>query len=253
MKTLWSILRTPVPKSVAISTPIFTLIFGLVLSACSTPQPTPFERAFANVQTNIVEKLVIQTNVVTIVQTNVAVVQVTNTFGVPIFVTNTVPVIFTVTNLLPMTTTVTQYVMSPNALAQGVAGAAGAASNLGAPGIGGLVSAGLLGALSIWLSYRNRQFAGQNDILTQSAGVLAQIIETGREVLSTTPQGQQAANAFTQWMVSHQAATGTIATISNIVKSATDNEQAQKAADQILALIQPGLPATQPPPPAKPA
>ena len=61
--------------------------------------------------------------------------------------------------------------------------------------------------------------------------------------MKTTPQGEQAANALSAWMVSHQAATGTIAQISTIVKSAVDNEQAQEAAGQILALIGPAAPA----------
>jgi hypothetical protein len=115
--------------------------------------------------------------------------------------------------------------------------AGGSVVNTAAPGIGTLVSTGVLGLLSIFLGYRNRQYAGQNTVLSQSAGVLAQIIETGREVLAKTPQGQQAANAFTQWMVTHQADTNTIAEITQIVKDSTDNAEAQKAADQILALI----------------
>lgn len=115
--------------------------------------------------------------------------------------------------------------------------AGGSVVNTAAPGVGTLVSTGILGLLSIFLGIRNRQYAGQNTSLSQAAGTLAQIIETGREVLSKTPQGQQAANAFTAWMVTHQADTNTIAQITQIVKDSTDNEEAQKAADQILALI----------------
>jgi hypothetical protein len=199
-----------------------------VLVGCGTT-PTKFDQTFANVQTNYVPHLVLQTNTVTEVKT----VTVTNEVGVPVpvFLTNFTSVITYQTNTVP------QYVLVPNATATGIAGTAGAVGNLFAPGTGELITGGILAILSIFLGIRNRQFKGQNDTLTQSAAVLAQIIETGRELMSKTPGGQKAADAFTQWLVTHQAETDTIAEITKIVKESTDNSEAQKAADQILALI----------------
>lgn len=210
-----------------------------IIAGCSTT-PTAFDRAVSNVETNYVPKLVLQTNVVTVVNT----ITKTNEVGVPVpvYVTNVSSVITYQTNMVP------QYVLTgPTTTATGVARVAGTVANLGAPGTGTLVTGGVLGLLSIFLGFRNRQMSGQNDALSQAAGVLAQTIETGREIMSKTPQGQQAADAFTAWMIKNQAATGVISQVSQIVKDSTDNVQAQAAANQILALI--GQPTT----PVKPA
>lgn len=229
---------------------VCSVVMVLILAGCSTT-PTGVDRAVANVQTNYAPVLALQTNVLTIVQTNTVIqtVTVTNSVGVPIpvFVTNYVTASVTQTNVALVTNQVPTYTLTPNATATGVAGAVGAVTNTFLPGTGGLVTSGLLAALSIFLGFRNRQMNGQNDALSQAAGVLAQTIETGREVLAKTTQGQQAADAFTAWMVGHQADTNTIATITNIVKASTDNVQAQAAANQILALI--GQPTTPPTPP----
>lgn len=231
-----------------------SIVIVLILCGCSTT-PTGVDRAVANVQTNYAPVLALQTNVITLVQTNtvVQVVTVTNSVGVPvpIFTTNSQPITTYQTNVVLVTNQVPTYTLTPNATATGVAGAVGAVTNTFLPGTGGLVTSGLLAALSIFLGFRNRQMNGQNDALSQAAGVLAQTIETGREVLANTAQGKQASDAFTAWMVSHQADTNTIATISQIVKSSTNNVQAQAAANQILALI--GQPSPTSPPPTKAA
>ena len=224
---------------------------ALVLVGCATSStPTAFERKFFDVQTNYVPHVELVTHYLTntVPVTNYLQVTstVTNQVGVTVPVTNFVPVTAYQTNVVSVSAAVTnqteQYTLTPNATAKATAAVTGTASNLAAPGIGGLVSSGVLGIFGLWASYRNRQFAKKNDVLSQSAGALAQIIETAREVMSTTPQGTQAANALTQWMVGHQAETGTITAISNIVKSSVDNEEAQKAASEILALI--GQPVT---------
>lgn len=199
-----------------------------LLIGCSTT-PTKFDQAVADVQTNYVPHLVLQTNVVTVVNT----VTKTNEVGVPVpvFVTNLTSVVTYQTNLVP------QYVLTPNAAMTGAANAAGTVGNYFVPGTGGLISGGLLALLSIFLGIRNRKFAGENSTLAQSAAVLTQIIETGRAVMASSPQGQKAADAFTQWMVSHQAETDTIAEITKIVKESTNSAEAKAAADKILALI----------------
>ena len=215
-------------------------IAAVILIGCSTT-PTGLDRAIANVQTNYVPTLALQTNVITLIQTNTVLqtITVTNSVGVPVpmYLTNLVPVTVTQTNIVLTTNQVPTYTLTPNATSTGVTQIAGTVTNAFIPGTGTLVTGALGALLSIFLGYRNRQMNGQNDALSQAAGVLAQTVETGREIMSSTPQGQQAADAFTQWMVSHQADTNTIATISQIVKSSTNNVQAQAAANQILALI----------------
>lgn len=225
-----------------------TCALALVIIGCSST-PTALDRTFSNVETNYVPRLVLQTNIITLTQTNTVIETVTRTneIGIPtpIFITNSTTYVTYATNLVVATNLVPQYVLTPNTNVTATIGVVGEVANIFAPGVGGLVTSGLLGLLSIFLGIRNRQFAGKNSVLIQSAGVLAQIIETGREVLAKEPQGQRAADAFTQWMITHQAETQTIAKISEIVKVATNNAEAKAAADQILALI--GQPANKPP------
>ena len=211
-----------------------------IITGCSTT-PTALDRTVATVQTNYLPTLALQTNVVTLVQTNVVIqtVTVTNAVGVPvpIFTTNANTITTYQTNVVLTTNQVPTYSLTPSPTATGVATLAGSATNWFAPGTGGLVTSGLLGLLSIFLGYRNRAMNGQNTVLSQAAGVLAQTIETGRAVMAAGGAGQKAADAFTAWLVSHQAETNTIGTITQIVKSATNNVEAQAAANQILALI----------------
>lgn len=213
---------------------------GLLLIGCSTT-PTAFDRSFAEIRTNYVPVLVLQTNVVTVTRTNLAVdvVTITNSVGVPVpvFVTNLVASSVPVTNYLIVTNLTPVIQMTPSTNAVATASLIGAAVNNVVPGFGSLITEGLLGALAVFLGFRARRMSGQNNALSQVAGTLAQTIETAREVMSKTPQGQEAANAFTQWMVSHQAETNTIADITNIVRTWTNNTEAQAAAAQILALI----------------
>ena len=227
------------------SIPAFPLVWGFLIAGiivgCSST-PTALDRTVANVQTNYAAVPAIQTNVVPVYQTNVVVVSqtVTNTVGVPViaFTTNYVPVTTYQTNLLLVTNeVVTGYTLTPKTNVTDIAQAAGGVTNAFVPGVGGLVTSGLLGLLSIFLGYRNRQMSGQSDALSQAAGVLAQTIETGREVMASTPQGQAASDAFSKWLVSQQKATNTIGLITQIVKDSTDNVQAQAAASQILAVI----------------
>ncbi len=212
----------------------------LVTTGCSTT-PTATDKFIADVQTNYVPKLVLQTNVVTVVQTNqvTQTVTITNSVGtpVPVFITNEITYVTYSTNVVMATNLVPIYSLTVNSNTTATAQAAGQIASIFVPGAGGLVTSGLLALVSIFLGVRNRQFAGQNSVLSQSAGVLAQIIETGREILAKEPAGQKASDAFTQWMVTHQAQTETIGKITEIVKLYTNNAEAKAAADQILALI----------------
>lgn len=231
-------------KSFLLIAPLAALL--ICVGCKTTTPPTAFERTFVDYKTNYVEQLVIRTNIITLIQTNPVVkeIVVTNEVGVPVpvFVTNLTTIITYQTNLTAGTNLVPVVTAAPGDVSKAVAGTAGGIANTFLPGTGALVTESLLGLLTIIFGYRARQFSGQNSVLSQSAGVLAQIIETGREIMAKTPQGQNAANQFTAWMVKHQAETQTIAQISKLVSDTVDNEQAKKAADQILALIQPPKP-----------
>jgi hypothetical protein len=85
--------------------------------------------------------------------------------------TNSVPRLVVVTNVVPSTVTNT-----------------------------GVVLGGLIGAYRLLRSFR----------ASKTAGVLAQVIETGRQVLQATPQGQAQDEQWKVWMVQHQAEQGVI-------------------------------------------
>lgn len=230
---------------------LIALLASLAIITGCASAPTAAEKLIFNVQTNYVPKLVLETNTVTIIQTNtvVQVVTITNSMGVivPVYQTNLVPVAVTTTNTVVATNMVPVYYMAPSATTTNVGNAAGMISNIAAPGTGTWVTGIIGGLVAGFLGWRNRQFAGKNTALTQAAGTLTQIIETGRELMASTPQGQKAADAFTQWLVTHQAETQTIGTIAQIVKDSTNNTEAQAAANKILVLI------GQPPAPLKAA
>lgn len=217
-------------------THLFLLTVILALAGCASA-PTAFERQFANIDTNYVPVLVLKTNVVTVTQTNLVTVPVTNEIGVMTFKTNVIELAVLRTNVTVATNMEPRYSETPNATAKAVADTAGTIFGMALPGTGALATQVVLGAFALFFGWRNRQFAGKNTALNQSLGVLAQTIETGREILAKTPQGKQAADQFTSWMIQHQAATQTITSISEIVKGVVDNEEAKKAADQILQLI----------------
>lgn len=220
------------------------LAFIVIAVGCkSTTPPTGFEKTFANYQTNYVEKLVVLTNVVPLYQTNtvVNVVTVTNAVGVPVAVpfTNYNTVVTYTTNVAVGTNMVGVVTAAPSDTAKAVAGTVGSVVGTFVPGAGGLVTSGILGLLSIFFGVRARQFSGKNTALSQVAGTLAQTIETAREILAKTPQGQAIDTQFVAWMVKNQNATDTISQIGKLVKDTVDNEEAKAAADQIIALMTP--------------
>lgn len=216
-------------------------LLALIVAGCSTT-PTAFDRSFGNITTNYVEKIVILTNVVPLFVTNpiVEIHYKTNEVGVPtpFFITNTFTIVTYQTNLTAGTNSVPVITVTPNDTSKAIASTAGTVVGTFLPGTGALVTEGLLGLLTIFFGVRSRQMSGQKDVLSQAAGTLTQIIETGRQIMATTPQGQQAANAFTAWMVSHQRETQTIAAISDLVTKVVDKDEAKKAAEAILRLIQ---------------
>lgn len=216
----------------------------VLIVGCSTT-PTALDRAISTVQTNYAPVLALQTNIVTLVQTNTVIqtVTVTNSVGVPVpvFTTNLSTVVSYQTNLVVITNQVPSYTLTPSATATGVAGVAGTLGNIAAPGMGTLITGGLLGLLSIFLGFRNRQMNGQNDVLSQISSTLVQTIETAKELL---PKAQQ--DAFTTWMIKNQATAGVITQVSQIVKDSTSNAEAKVAADEIMALMNsPTSPPTQ--------
>lgn len=216
---LWGILhRSKAP--VATQGQLFKLlILGGLVSAlvscsvgCATRQPAPsaIEQKLFTIQTNYVPVVLIQTNIV--MATNFATGEVS---GIP--------------EVMAVTNQKSQYNFTPNATAAGISAAAGGVGAIW--GVGGITGT-VVGALfSLWAWFRNRQASA-------AAANLAQVIETGREVLLSLPDGEKYDAAWKAWMMEHQTDAGVVQTVAQIVGGVVNNDAAKGAAKSIVELIQ---------------
>jgi len=192
---------------------LFLLATGLLATGCGTTSqraPSVTELKYYDVRTNVIEVVAVVTNAPETGET-----------------LNPQPSTVTVQTI---TNRVEQYTLTPNANAQLTASTGAAVGNIW--GVGAPVGAGILGLFSLWGLWRSRKSA------VASAAELAQIIETGRQVLRAMPNGEKYEAEWKAWMVKHQAETETIAAVSQLVANSVDNEKAKGAAQSIVNLIQ---------------
>lgn len=207
--------RGPADPSGNISGPLIALLFAIgfaiTLAGCATQRPpSATEIKYFDIKTNTVE----------------VVAYVTNT--VP--ATATTPAVETVTPIVAKKET---YDFTPNQSAGAVGTTGGAIGSIW--GVGPLV-AGIIALLfSTYGWVRSHRAASEAQFTAEQ---LAQIIETGRQILLTVPNGAEYEAAYKAWMVKHQAETQTIAAIAELAKTAVDNEKARGAAQTIINLIQ---------------
>jgi hypothetical protein len=184
------------------------LVSLLFILGCKSGPPTAIERSLFNVQTNYTPSIILVTNTVTV----------TNEAKIPV----QVPVTNFVTNL------VAQYIYTPNTNAATVAETGGAIGSLF--GVGGIASTALAGLFGLWAQMRSSK-------ANKTSAVLAQIIETGGEILKTTPQGAQLADRWKTWMISHQAEQGVISQVTGLVANVVDNQDARDVAAKLTTLM----------------
>jgi len=173
----------------------------LVVIGCSTisHKPSAFERKIYLVETN--EQVIVKTNYVTI--------------------TNEAGGVTVQSQLVHKTNEL--YTLHPNPEKEAVI--KGTATGIGDLfGFGGIAGALISGAYSMWASGRNRKV---NQTLIQG-------IETAREVLATTPQGQKADEHLVSWLKNNQREAGVINLVANLVNTSVDNEAAKEAAKLII-------------------
>ncbi len=223
------------------------LLLTLAIGAGCASEATHFDALAFNLKTNYVDRVVYSTNVVT--QTNTVPVEKevvvfhTNEVGVivPTFsnvVTVTEQIVYK-TNQVAVGTNSVPVVLTdgPSDAATAAAQTAGAiGSAFGVPFIGSAI----LAALGMFGTWRNNRIAKANGMAastaTATAETFSQIIEVGREVLSSK-YGQQAADVWKNWMVSHQVEQGVIQHASELVQDAVDNPAAKQTAKELLALM----------------
>lgn len=218
-------MKLPTFRTVFILTVIVLLAIFCADGCASTP--TKVETKLFDITTNTV--VVLKTN--TIWKTNVEIQQVQQIVPTP---SGSVTNVFFFTNVaaIPIqvpTTNVTQnYNYTPNQNAAEIKEGGTAAGNLF--GVGGIAGTVLGGIFTAWAAWRSKQNKGM-------AVALSQIVETGREVLKTLPNGAALDTAYVSWMQKHQAEAGAIQSVMKIVSNVTDNQSAQKAAQEISDTI----------------
>jgi hypothetical protein len=180
-----------------------------ILSGCALAGPRPpsgIEQTFFTVVTNYVP----------IVTSTTTVLVVTNESGVT-----------WVTNVIRETNWAEGYNFTPNDNAEMVAETGTTVGNFF--GVGGIVGTLLTAAFGIWAKLRSNN-------AMKMAGVLAQIIEAGRKVLISTPQGQQLENQWVSWMSRQQIDSGVILEVNKLLKAVIDPESAKLAAHDLIEL-----------------
>lgn len=97
-------------------------------------------------------------------------------------------------------------------------------------GVGSLVggAAGVLFGLWRWV---------RSNKVAQTAGDLAQNIETIREFIKQLPNGATYDSVLVNWLTQHQAEGGVLNEVIGILKNQVNNPEAKAAADQVMATI----------------
>jgi hypothetical protein len=187
---------------------VFALLGLILLAGCGSP-PVAVEQHFYTITTN-------ETPIVTSAVTFQA-------------VTNGPVVTFT-TNVVYTTNLQVGYVFTPNTTnAAPVVGIARGIGNIFGP-YGDLIAAAIIGALALWGKVRSTQ-ATQADA---ASAVLAQGIETLREILKTTPQGREMDTQIVALLSKQQITAGVIREVARIVNDNVDNPAAKQAARALL-------------------
>ncbi len=202
--------------------------------------PTRLEQGLFKVETNYVPVVVTKTN--TVFETNTVIVTVlkTNDAGYVYKEPTPTEVVTPHATVVQETNHVQATVLTPGAGAQEVAATGRAVGNMFMPGLGEMVSAGLLAVFGLWghlRSYKGRQ----------TASALAQEVETIREFIKTLPQGTNYDIAITSWLQTHQIEMGVLPSVLSLLQKQVSNPEAVAAIRQIEEAIQITTPRPAPP------
>lgn len=210
---------------------VLALGLGLVGMIGCASAPSKIETALFEIRTNYIPTVITQTNYIPV--TNTVTAFVTNTLNQVIDVPVTLVTVRT--NVEYLTNIIETTVWTTKTNITTATGTAGAIINTFAPGIGSLVTAIIGGLLGIWGTARSKN--PQIDQAQKVAASLAQIIEVGRNILANTPQGTQAAEAWKNWMIQHQAEQGVIQNVITLLEQSVNSQEAKAIADQLRALM----------------
>lgn len=221
---------------------------AICLVGCSTPSPYLFTPV-----TNVVSEVVVpRTNTVTVTNVLTEVVTRTNLVGTmsdgsPKYEIVISPierlVLRDASTVIFETNRTVDVVWQVSTNATGLAKAAGSVVNIFAPGIGNMVTQGILGLGGIVATMFARRYKKvgetmveeKQNALEQAAAGFAQGIQTYREVVRSTPQGAIVDEKLKSWMQGHQRELGIIDIAANAVENYVDHDGARKLAAEVQA------------------
>lgn len=128
---------------------------------------------------------------------------------------------------------------TPNQNSQNLADSGRRIGGLFGP-FGELVGYGIAGVLGIWGTLRSRRASAADKRASAAkvgAAVLAQGIETLREVLKSTPQGKLIDDKIMKALRDQQLTAGVLAEIAVLVEQQVDNEDAKRVARDVLEKV----------------
>lgn len=220
------------------------IILGCVSGGAQKP-PSALDQYIFNIKTNQAQQIDIQTHVVTVtnyVQVPELIEQIKITTFTNIqneVVTHTNQVVLTnfftqvsleqKTNYTSVTNLVNEYTYTPKPVATDTASTVGTIINTFVPGIGGLVSTALVGALGIWARLRSRK---ANEALLQS-------VQTTREMILQITNDPAVDQRLKDWLIAHQKEEGVFNLIAGLVEKYRDKPKAKEDAIKILTPLTP--------------
>ena len=211
--------------------PILLLLTGCSLFGTNPSPPSALEQKFFNTVTNYHDVIVLQTNLSTVTITNTVIAFQTNTVGQVVTVTNQVGIPVLVPQITTITQSIPGYILTPNSTTTGTIGTIGTVTNMAAPGVGGLVGAGLTALVGLWGYLRSYKPA------VNTTNALSQEMETVLEFIQALPNGATYKTALTNFLAAHQADAGVVTQVANLLANEVSNPDAKVAAQQVIDAI----------------
>lgn len=177
--------------------------------------PSKAEQALFDTKTNYVTVTNVVPQVITTYETNEATHTVTSS---------------SITNLLLVPGTQTQYVNTVKPAVTGTVQAVGTAVNTFAPGIGGLISSGILALLAGWSYLRSNKNR-------DTSAALAQEIQAVLNFIGQLPDGPKYVDVVKQFLQQHQNEADVVNQVVDLLAKQVSNSEAKAAANQVIATI----------------
>lgn len=218
-----------------------TLAFAGCAAMSGQKPATKFENVLFTTQTNYVDKVVEVPKTVWV--TNMVQRTVTNAQNV--VVTNVVPQFKVQYLTVTETQSVPAYTFQTRTNVVADVQTVGAIVNTFVPGLGGLISGGLLAGLSLWR--RLRSYKAAATAADQTSGVLVQNIAAIRDFIKqVVPDGQNLDQAMVQYLASNQDKLGAIDQVASLIQHYVKSHQTRTDVQELRNALTSLTTATKP-------